>query len=160
MPQCSITRRNSGNFENALQDLDRVTIPDGDSIVIVGGGHAGAQLCAALAAAKRARGVHLICAEPQLPYQRPPLSKSFLKYPTTQFQWHRAETWFAEAGITVHRADPVITIDRDHRLVRLDSGAVVAYDTLVLATGARARRLLHLPESLSNVAVVRTAADA
>src|SRR2546421_12768925 len=123
-----------------------------DSIVIVGGGHAGAQLCAALAAGGRARGVHLVCEEPELPYQRPPLSKSFLKDPTTKLQWHRPETWFADAGITVHRADPVITIDRVHRLVRLRSGEVVSYGTLVLATGARARRLLHLPESLSNVA--------
>ena len=40
-------------------------MPDGDSIVIVGGGHAGAQLCGALAAAGRARGVHLVCEEPE-----------------------------------------------------------------------------------------------
>ncbi len=137
-----------------------VTKPGSDSVVIVGGGHAGAQLCNALAAAGRARGVHLVCEEPELPYQRPPLSKSFLKDPAELLQRHRAETWFADAGIAVHRADAAVAIDRPQRLVRLRSGAVLRYDTLVLATGARARRLLHLPESLANMVVVRSAADA
>jgi len=44
-------------------------------IVVVGGGHAGAQLCGALVAAGLGSRVHLVCAEPRLPYQRPPLSK-------------------------------------------------------------------------------------
>ena len=122
-------------------------MPDRDLIVIVGGGHAGAQLCAALAAAGRARSVHLVCEEAELPYHRPPLSKSFLKDSAEPLQWHRAEKWFADAGITVHRADPAIAIDRSQRIVRLRSGAVLPYDTLVLATGARARRLPHLPET-------------
>ena len=84
----------------------------------------------------------------------------FLKDPATGLQWHRPEKWFADAGITVHRADAVIAIDRSQRVVRLRSGEVVAYNRLVLATGARPRRLLHLPEGLSNVAELRTAADA
>jgi 3-phenylpropionate/trans-cinnamate dioxygenase ferredoxin reductase subunit len=130
------------------------------SSVIIGGGHAGAQLCGALAAAGRARDVHLVCEELELPYHRPPLSKAFLKDSTTQLQLHRPEAWYADAGITLHRADPAVAIDRAQRLVRLRSGDVLPYETLVLATGARARRLLHLPESLSNVAVVRSAADA
>ena len=137
-----------------------VTQPADDSIVIVGGGHAGAQLCNTLAAAGRARGVHLVCEEPELPYQRPPLSKAFLKDVAETLQRHRLEAWFAEAGITVHRTDPAVAIDRKRRLVRLRSGAELPYATLVLATGARARRLLHLPDGLFNVAAVRSAADA
>ncbi|HEU0203967.1 MAG TPA: FAD-dependent oxidoreductase [Burkholderiaceae bacterium] len=130
------------------------------AIVIVGGGHAGAQLCAALVAAGQGKRVHLVCEEPQLPYQRPPLSKSFLKNPDEQLQLHRAEPWFAEAGITVHKADPATAIDRTRRVVQLRSGRELAYGNLILATGAHARRLPHLPEGLANVAVVRTAADA
>jgi len=133
---------------------------DQDSIVIVGGGHAGAQLCGALAAAGRAREVHLVCDDAELPYHRPPLSKAFLKDAATRLQWHRPENWYRDAGITVHRANPALKIDRTRRLVHLSSGDALPYNTLVLATGARARRLPHLPESLSNVAVVRTAADA
>jgi 3-phenylpropionate/trans-cinnamate dioxygenase ferredoxin reductase subunit len=66
----------------------------------------------------------------------------------------------AASGITVHRADPAVAIDRSNRSVRLRSGVALPYRTLVLATGARARKLPHLPESLENVATLRSAADA
>lgn len=132
---------------------------DGD-IVVVGGGHAGAQLCAALADAGLGRATHLVCAEPELPYQRPPLSKAFLKNPEEALQPHRAESWFAGAGITVHRGDAALGIDRAARTVTLASGAVLPYRWLVLATGARARRLPSLPATLVNVLTLRSAADA
>ena len=131
-----------------------------EKIVIVGGGHAAAQLCSALAAAGQGTRVHLVCEEPELPYQRPPLSKAYLKTPTETLQAFRAEAWFVEAGITVHRADPAVAIDRAGHTVRLRSGAVLGYDRLVLATGTRARRLPNLPDELDNVAVLRSAADA
>jgi 3-phenylpropionate/trans-cinnamate dioxygenase ferredoxin reductase subunit len=130
------------------------------SIVIVGGGHAGAQLCTGLAAAGLGAFVHLVCDEPELPYQRPPLSKSFLKNAQEVLQPHRAEDWYAQAGITLHRADPAVAIDRVRRVLRLRSGRELGYAQLVLATGARARTLAHLPEGLANVAALRSAADA
>ena len=133
---------------------------DIESIVIVGGGHAAAQLCGALAKAGRARGVHLVCEEPELPYQRPPLSKSFLRDDAESVASHRPEAWYSEAGITIHQGDPAIAIDRSKRLVHLRSGAALAFGSLVLATGARARRLHHGPTGLVNVAELRTAADA
>lgn len=129
-------------------------------IVIVGGGHAAAQLCGALAAAGRGKDVHLVCEDAELPYHRPPLSKAFLKDPAQRLQPHRTDSWFADSGITVHRADPAVAIDRAARVVRLRSGAELPYGALVLATGARARTLPHLPESLVNVAALRSAADA
>ena len=129
-------------------------------IVIVGGGHAGAQLCASLADAGLGPQVHLVCAEALLPYQRPPLSKAFLKSPTEALQHHRAAAWYAEAGITVHLGDAASAIDRAAKTLRLASGATLPYGTLVLATGTRARRLPQLPAGLANVAVLRNAADA
>ena len=132
-------------------------------IVIVGGGHAAPPLCAALAEAGLGAQVHLVCAEPQLPYQRPPLSKAYLKNPAETLQLHRAEAWYAQAGITLHRADPAVAIDRAARTVTLQSGAVLPYGQLVLATGTRARRLPQLQTpagGLANVAVLRDAADA
>jgi 3-phenylpropionate/trans-cinnamate dioxygenase ferredoxin reductase subunit len=131
-----------------------------DSIVIVGGGHAAAQLCAVLAEAGLGPRVHLVCEEARLPYQRPPLSKAFLKNPDETVQPHRAAAWFAEVGIHVHLADAAVSIDRAAQRVRLASGAELAYAHLVLATGTRARRLPGLPDDLANVAVLRSADDA
>lgn len=129
-------------------------------IVIIGGGHAAAPLCAALAEAGLGAQVHLVCGEPVLPYQRPPLSKAYLKNPAETPQAHRADAWYAQAGITVHRADPATAIDRAAKTVTLQSGTVLPYGQLVLATGTRARRLPQLPAGLANVAVLRDAADA
>ena len=131
-----------------------------DAIVIIGGGHAAAQLCGGLAAAGHGARVHLVCEEPELPYQRPPLSKAYLKNPDDVLQSHRAESWYVDAGITLHLADPAVAIDRTRRSVRLQSGRELPYAQLVLATGARSRNLPHLPENLANVAVLRSAADA
>jgi 3-phenylpropionate/trans-cinnamate dioxygenase ferredoxin reductase subunit len=133
---------------------------DSDAIVIVGGGHAATQLCAGLVTAGQGARVHLVCAEPDLPYQRPPLSKAFLKQMQESLQTQRGEPWFTEAGIVLHRADQAIALDRTRRVVRLQSGRELAYARVVLATGAFARRLPHLPEALANVAVLRNAADA
>ena len=129
-------------------------------IVIIGGGHAAAQLCAGLVAAGQGARVHLVCEEAELPYQRPPLSKAYLKSPQEALQPHRAEAWYVDAGITLHRADPAVDIARERRCVRLRSGTELNYAQLVLATGSRACRLAQLPEGLGNVAVLRSAADA
>lgn len=131
-----------------------------ESIVVIGGGHAGIQLCAALAAGGYAGGIQLVCAEDQLPYHRPPLSKAFLKGPDEKLQFHRDEAFFTKAGVKLHLGDPATAIDRDARTVRLHSGTILSYSSLVIATGARPRQLLHVSDALANVAVVRNAQDA
>ena len=146
-----------------MNDDGNGNVNSSGNIVIIGGGHVGAALCAGLAAAGLGARVHLVCEETELPYQRPPLSKAFLKNAQETLQAHRAESWYAEAGITAHRADPAVTIDRARRSVRLRSGREIGYEHLVLATGGRARRLPNLPnlpDALANVAVLRSAADA
>ena len=131
------------------------------NIVVIGGGHAAAQLCAGLAEAGQGARVHLVCEEAELPYQRPPLSKAFLKTEQEALQPLRAEAWFAAAGITLHRADAAVAIDRAQRSVRLRSGTALGYEQLVLATGARVRSLPALAHAaLANVAALRSAADA
>jgi 3-phenylpropionate/trans-cinnamate dioxygenase ferredoxin reductase subunit len=129
-------------------------------IVIIGGGHAAAQLCSGLAEAGLAQGVQLVCEEPVVPYQRPPLSKTAIKTVGEPLQWHRAGEWYAEKGIDVHLSDAAVAIDRDGKRVRLRSGRELTYGTLVLATGTRARVIPGWPSALANVAVVRAAADA
>lgn len=116
-------------------------MPDPHPIVIIGGGHAAAQLCASLVEAGQGARVQLVCGEAELPYQRPPLSKGFLQASADALpplQWHRPEAWYAEHGIALHRGDPALAIDRAATCVTLRSGSVLRYDRLVLATG-RAR---------------------
>ena len=131
-----------------------------EAIVIVGGGHAAAQLCAGLAAAGQGARVHLVCDETELPYQRPPLSKAFMKSPREAVQPLRAPAWYAEAGIALHCGDAAVVLDRTRRIVRLQSGAELGYAALVLATGSSSRTLPQLRAGLANVAALRSAADA
>ncbi|MEF7615911.1 FAD-dependent oxidoreductase [Aquincola sp. MAHUQ-54] len=131
-----------------------------EPIVIVGGGHAAAQLCASLAEAGLGARVHLVCEERRLPYHRPPLSKGFLKHPEDEPQPLRPDAWYADSGITLHLGDAAVSIDRGRRTLRLASGAELGYGQLVLATGTRARRPLHLADGLANVMVLRSADDA
>ncbi|MDM0076551.1 FAD-dependent oxidoreductase [Variovorax sp. J2P1-59] len=129
------------------------------NIVIIGGGHAAAQLCAGLVEAGQGARVHLVCEETAIPYHRPPLSKAFLKSPDEAPQSHKAETWYGESGITMHMGDPAVSIDRAARTVTLRSGKVLGWERLVLATGTRARRLAALA-GLENVALVRAVDEA
>ncbi len=129
-------------------------------IVIVGGGHAAAQLCGLLIEGPTASRVVLVCEESVLPYHRPPLSKAYLKSPAEDVQLHRSASWYADRGIEVHLGDAVVSIDRVAHSVRLKSGAVLPYRKLVLATGTRARTLAVLPAGLDNVASLRDAEDA
>jgi 3-phenylpropionate/trans-cinnamate dioxygenase ferredoxin reductase subunit len=131
-----------------------------ENIVIVGGGHAAAQLCACLADAGQGGRVHLVCEEPALPYQRPPLSKTYLKQQGERAQPFRDAAWYAAQGIQVHAGDAAIQIDRAARRMRLASGKELAYARLVIATGTRARSLPSLHAPLANVHTLRNLADA
>ncbi len=132
-----------------------------NSIVIIGGGHAAAQLCAGLVEAGQGARVHLVCEEPCEPYHRPPLSKAFLKSAEETTQPHKAADWYRDAGITLHLGDAAVAIDRAARTVTLRSGAVLPYERLVLATGTRARQLAGLSAgALENVVSLRAAVEA
>jgi 3-phenylpropionate/trans-cinnamate dioxygenase ferredoxin reductase subunit len=131
-----------------------------DAIVIVGAGHAALQLCVGLVEAGQGHRVTLVGDEFLLPYQRPPLSKSFLKKADEQRQLLREPSWFEAAGIQLILGDAAESIDRHAASVTLRSGRTLAYARLVLATGARARRMPNWPDGLSNVHVVRSLADA
>ena len=133
-------------------------------IVVIGGGHAAAALCAGLVDAGQGARVHLVCEEARLPYQRPPLSKAFLKNAAETLQFLRAQAWYEDAGVTVHLADAATAIERSAQRVTLRSGKVLNYGQLVLATGTRARQLPGLQAAnggaLDNVAALRSADDA
>ncbi|KCB23987.1 NAD(P)/FAD-dependent oxidoreductase [Bordetella hinzii] len=127
-------------------------------IVIIGGGHAAAQLCGSLAEAGPDLAITLISEEAQLPYHRPPLSKTFIKDAAAEPAPLRPAS--AYEGVRLLLGETAVAIDPAARTVTLASGASVAYDELVLATGTRARRLPALEPAPANLHYLRTAADA
>lgn len=116
------------------------------SVIIVGAGHAGFQLAASLRQAGFAERIALINDEGHLPYQRPPLSKAYLKGtggPETLM--FRPEKFYHDNKIELI-TDRAHAIDRNARKVALASGASLDYGHLVFATGAR-NRLLDIPNA-------------
>jgi 3-phenylpropionate/trans-cinnamate dioxygenase ferredoxin reductase subunit len=111
-------------------------------IVIVGAGEAGARAAAALREAAYAGPITLIGTERHLPYERPPLSKAAM---TAAEQPNPAtilsEAQLASAGIDHLSGVTVTEIDRIGHRVLLDDGSGIPYTKLLLATGARPRRL-------------------
>ncbi|WP_028222355.1 NAD(P)/FAD-dependent oxidoreductase [Paraburkholderia oxyphila] len=132
-------------------------------IVIVGGGHAAAQLCASLAEHSLGSRVHLVSAENCLPYHRPPLSKTFLTDPDPKLQLHLSEDWYRNQGVSVNLGDPAVDVIRsgERRKVITNSGQCIEAQWVVLATGAVARTLPTLGgQNLANVVTLRGYADA
>ncbi len=129
-------------------------------IVIIGAGHGGTQLAASLREEGFAGEIVLVSEETDLPYHKPPLSKSFMKTPDASLQLLRGEAFFDANGITLRFGVPVTAIERDIRRVRFADGAELTYDHLALATGTRARRLTLPGAELRGVHCLRTAEDA
>jgi 3-phenylpropionate/trans-cinnamate dioxygenase ferredoxin reductase subunit len=130
-------------------------------VVIIGAGQAGLQAAVELRAAGYSEPIRLVGAERALPYHRPPLSKAYLtgeKGPEALMM--RAEAFYAEQAIEPVLDDPCIEIDRARRRVVLQSGRSLPWSRLVLATGARARRLGGEGTDLDGVVVLRTRDDA
>ncbi|WP_254205135.1 FAD-dependent oxidoreductase [Nocardia alni] len=128
------------------------------TVVIVGAGQAGATLAGLLRQQKFTGRVVLCGAESVPPYHRPPLSK---KYDGEDYvQWLRPESFYADNDIELRLADPVVRIDRAARTASTRSGLDLAYDTLVLATGADPRALPIPGADLSGVMALRTLDDA
>ncbi|GII84861.1 pyridine nucleotide-disulfide oxidoreductase [Sphaerisporangium siamense] len=129
-------------------------------VVIVGAGTAGVQLADSLRAGGHDGPIVLIGDEPALPYQRPPLSKEYLTGPDGAIAPPlRGESFYTGNDIELRRGEAVTEIDTSRRHAVLDGGERVAYDHLVLATGAR-NRTLDLPGSgLAGVTSLRTLAD-
>jgi 3-phenylpropionate/trans-cinnamate dioxygenase ferredoxin reductase component len=130
-------------------------------VVIVGTGQAGFQAAASLRQAGYEGEVTLVGEEPGLPYQRPPLSKTFLKGDGDAGEVHlRPETFFASKEIGLVTGDRAVRLDREARRVELESGRELPYDALVLATGSRPRPLPVPGSELAGVLLLRTVQDA
>lgn len=131
------------------------------AVVIVGGGHAAGAFAAALRQAGHTGSVTVVGAEPLAPYQRPPLSKAWLKGEATSDDLLlRPESFYADKAVALRLSTRVTAIDAAARTVTLDSGEALAYEQLVIATGSRLRQLDAPGVHTDGVLELRTAADA
>ena len=128
-------------------------------VVITGAGQAGFQLAVSLRTESFAGSITLIGDEPELPYNRPPLSKAFLMGQEQEENLpFRPATFFEEHHIRMLMGVRIAAIDRLAKCVRLETAESIPYETLVLATGARVR-LITL-EPVPGLLYLRTVADA
>ncbi len=129
-------------------------------IVIVGAGQAAAQACASLRQFGYAGDITLIGDEPSLPYQRPPLSKAYMKGELERERlYFKPENWYRDQSVTLRLRCAAISIDRASRMVVLDTGEALPYDAVILATGSSPRSLPVTGADLKNVFDLRTLED-
>ncbi|RAK59693.1 ferredoxin reductase [Phenylobacterium hankyongense] len=130
-------------------------------VVILGAGHAGGTAAALLRQYGHTGPITLVGAEPLPPYQRPPLSKAWLKGEADADSLAlKPLEFYAEHDIDFRPSTRAVEINRGERTVRLSDGAALTYDKLILATGARAIALPIAGADLAGVMFLRTAADA
>ena len=130
------------------------------NVVVVGGGLTGGN--AALEVCRLAPDVHvtLISSEAHLPYQRPPLSKGFLRGTEPfedAFVAPRAE--YERLGIDLRLGTTVKTLEPQQKQIRLEGGEVVPYDRVLIATGGRKRKLRFPGADREGVLDLRTVED-
>ncbi len=130
-------------------------------VVIVGAGHAGGTAAALLRQYGHKGPITLIGEEPIPPYQRPPLSKAWLKGEAdAESLALKPLDFYAENEIDFRANTRAVGLDRATKTVQLSDGSSLTYDHLILATGSRAIHLSIPGSDLRSILALRTAADA
>lgn len=130
-------------------------------VVILGAGHAGGTAAALLRQYGHEGPITLVGEEPIPPYQRPPLSKAWLKGEADADSLAlKPLEFYAEHGIDFRPGVKAVQLKRSDRTVVLSGGSTLAYDVLIIATGARPIALPIPGADLAGVMFLRTAADA
>lgn len=133
----------------------------GANVVILGAGHAGGTAAALLRQYGHTGSISLIGDEPLAPYQRPPLSKAWLKGEADADSLAlKPLEFYAEHQIDFRPNLRAVKLRRSDKVVELSDGSTLAYDILILATGARAIKLPVPGADLAGLLELRTAADA
>jgi 3-phenylpropionate/trans-cinnamate dioxygenase ferredoxin reductase component len=129
-------------------------------VLIVGAGHGGAQAAIALRQRGFAGSIGMLGDEPELPYERPPLSKEYLagEKPFARILIRPAAFW-TERAVTLLAGRRVVSVDPETHSVTLADGEVLGYGTLIWAAGGAPRRLVCSGHDLTGVHNVRTRAD-
>ena len=133
----------------------------GAHVVILGAGHAGGTAAALLRQYGHSGPITLIGDEPLAPYQRPPLSKAWLKGEADADSLAlKPLEFYAEHQIDFRPNARAVKLARADKVVTLADGQTLTYDVLILATGARAIKLPVPGAELAGLLELRTAADA
>lgn len=131
-----------------------------NGVVIVGAGHAGVQAAASLREEGYDGPVTLVGDEAELPYHKPPLSKTFIKDAAAQPQMLRADLFYTNNKIDLRLGTSVGRIDFGAKRLDLGDGSHLPFDAAILATGSRPRALKLSGSELSGVLSLRSVADA
>lgn len=130
-------------------------------VVIVGGGQSACQSAVSLRQGGFDGAITLVSKENRIPYQRPPLSKGFLKGVSQEKQlYFRPEEWYVANEVCVRLEAEAAFVNRADQFVLLGSGEKVYYDVLILATGSVPKRLPNLNAKLEGMYYLATADDA
>ena len=128
--------------------------------VIVGGGLAGGKAVEGIRAVDEEGSIALVAGEPRRPYERPPLSKAYLRGEASRDAVFVAEESYYEAhNVDLITNTDAVRLDRETQLVGLSNGDGLNYERLLLATGGRARRLPLPGNALTNVFTLRRVED-
>ncbi|RYH94217.1 MAG: NAD(P)/FAD-dependent oxidoreductase, partial [Acetobacteraceae bacterium] len=135
--------------------------PQHYDVAIVGAGHGGAQAAITLRQHNFEGSIALIGDEPDLPYERPPLSKEYFAgdKPFERILIRPARFWEERAVATLLGRKVVSVLPQEHSLT-FEDGSTLTYGTLIWATGGRPRTLSCSGGDLDGVHAVRTRADA
>lgn len=134
---------------------------DRADVIIVGAGHGGAQAAIALRQNGFEGRILVIGREPEIPYERPPLSKEYLaREKTFERICIRPAQFWQDKGVEMRLGAEVVSLDPAAHTVTLADGAQVAYGRLIWATGGDPRRLSCAGADLGGVHAVRTREDA
>ena len=131
-----------------------------NGVVIIGAGHGGVQAAASLREEGYGGRITLIGDEAELPYHKPPLSKTFIKDSAAKPQILRAEAFYSGGSIDLLLGESVGSLDPAANRLKLASGGSLAFDKAILATGSRPRVLPIEGGPLSGVLSLRSIADA
>lgn len=132
----------------------------GGNVLIIGAGQAGAQTAVSLRQSGFEGSITMVGEEPSLPYQRPPLSKAYLKGELEEPRLYlKPVNWYQAQNVTVVTNTKVTNIDAKKNTAMTDDAQKFAFDSLVFATGSRNRPLPMKGADLENVFGLRTLSD-
>jgi 3-phenylpropionate/trans-cinnamate dioxygenase ferredoxin reductase subunit len=150
--------RNAGD-PHAMEQARAAALARG--VVVVGAGQAGGRAVEALRKQGFAGSITLVGDEDEHPYERPSLSKEMLHGQAAEtIAWIQKPEFYAAQNITLHPGIPATAINRENHTLQLGNGEILPYGVLILATGARVRRLEIPGASEDTCHYLRSLADA